>query len=625
MNNTIPPIIAELDAMGVRFTRCTWHGKQPVDKGWQRRGKGKRAAAEHLAVGKNIGALCGTGHNEKVYVVDLDKLAAERMAEIPQLAATRKILRDNAPDRAKFMFKTAGYLPASRKDHDAGIEILGEKSNAVVLGTHASGAPIYVTDEPILELSAAECDAIWARCGARNVTTATEAASLDSTSTSAVDLLNAAIIAGVPGRRNTTGFELAQRLRDAGYSTIAARAVMLDYQVAVQHTGNHEYTEREALASLHSAYRRKPKAKARSSSRKPVHDVLDDLKRRVVSGDINLPANMERTFLAALDTMHAAQSLDDVHMPTGEISDRASMPRPTVWRHMRTLVEMKLLKLVARGNWTEATVYSLGDVALDRMKHSLEHPANMPPRGVSFCPSDELLLAYQSLDRLPLTETGARIDVRLAANEEQTTWSFGASAYRLLAHLMVSPAEDVDDLAKRARVSVKTARRKLASLIAAGIVVDADELRLADDWQQRINDIAPALVTFGRREIRAVHYARQRIAIHEHMLALYDSRPLRRRAELADLAEDALRQARTDLEHWTPFVRETNLQRIEWAREHLDMSPDAVPPCSLNANMVRPNRVRQPVMARGRKLIPNGDLSAREQAACNHAWGGVSA
>jgi len=56
-----------------------------------------------------------------------------------------------------------------------------------------------------------------------------------------------------PGRRNETGYWLACRLREAGVSFAEAEAVLRDYAAQVA-AGEHPYLEREALASLHSAY-----------------------------------------------------------------------------------------------------------------------------------------------------------------------------------------------------------------------------------------------------------------------------------------------------------------------------------------------------------------------------------
>ncbi len=56
-----------------------------------------------------------------------------------------------------------------------------------------------------------------------------------------------------PGNRNVTGYWLACRLRDAGVSLTEAETIMTRYAVQVA-AGDHPYHEREALASLRSAY-----------------------------------------------------------------------------------------------------------------------------------------------------------------------------------------------------------------------------------------------------------------------------------------------------------------------------------------------------------------------------------
>jgi hypothetical protein len=56
-----------------------------------------------------------------------------------------------------------------------------------------------------------------------------------------------------PGTRNRTGYWLACRLREAGVGREAAEAIVLRYAAQVA-AGDHPYQEREALASLRSAY-----------------------------------------------------------------------------------------------------------------------------------------------------------------------------------------------------------------------------------------------------------------------------------------------------------------------------------------------------------------------------------
>lgn len=56
-----------------------------------------------------------------------------------------------------------------------------------------------------------------------------------------------------PGTRNSTGYWLACRLREAGLSVPEAEAILLRYAAQVA-AGDHPYTAREALASVRSAY-----------------------------------------------------------------------------------------------------------------------------------------------------------------------------------------------------------------------------------------------------------------------------------------------------------------------------------------------------------------------------------
>jgi len=66
------------------------------------------------------------------------------------------------------------------------------------------------------------------------------------------------------GNRNQIGFHLACQLRDDGLSEAQAEEIMLSYVDQVG-PGKTSYTAKEALASLQSAYRRVPRAKARRS------------------------------------------------------------------------------------------------------------------------------------------------------------------------------------------------------------------------------------------------------------------------------------------------------------------------------------------------------------------------
>ena len=71
-------------------------------------------------------------------------------------------------------------------------------------------------------------------------------------------LLKRALRRAEPGNRNDVGFWLACQLRDAGLSMEEAEAHMLEYASKVPQ-GKEPYTEREALASLRSAYGEPPR------------------------------------------------------------------------------------------------------------------------------------------------------------------------------------------------------------------------------------------------------------------------------------------------------------------------------------------------------------------------------
>lgn len=74
--------------------------------------------------------------------------------------------------------------------------------------------------------------------------------------------LSEAIKQAREGNRNQVGFHLACQLRDDGLSIIQAEQIMLAYadQVAA---GKTSYTEKEALTSLRSAYKRPPRDRAK--------------------------------------------------------------------------------------------------------------------------------------------------------------------------------------------------------------------------------------------------------------------------------------------------------------------------------------------------------------------------
>ncbi len=90
-------------------------------------------------------------------------------------------------------------------------------------------------------------------------------------------LLHAALKRVAPGSlrgRNYFGFWLSLMLRDEGYSHDEAVPVLKAYAASVPQVG-HPYTERQALASLRSAYLRGPRERLGAASTAPQHPPCD--------------------------------------------------------------------------------------------------------------------------------------------------------------------------------------------------------------------------------------------------------------------------------------------------------------------------------------------------------------
>lgn len=72
-------------------------------------------------------------------------------------------------------------------------------------------------------------------------------------------LVGRALEGAAPGNRNDTGVWLACQLRDNGYSADAALVALLDFGRRVP-PGSHPYTDRQAVGTVKSVYRRRPRA-----------------------------------------------------------------------------------------------------------------------------------------------------------------------------------------------------------------------------------------------------------------------------------------------------------------------------------------------------------------------------
>lgn len=158
MNYTTPRLSELLAAHNAGYVLVEAGGKRPIQRNWQRSPVPLAAAWRHAADGGNIGLLGGTGN---LVILDADRDAERVEDALPSLRSTLKIFRRNAPDRAKWIVRVAGALPASRKA--AELEILGAGRQAVIVGRHDSGALIEHTGTAIVDLTPAELESLWER------------------------------------------------------------------------------------------------------------------------------------------------------------------------------------------------------------------------------------------------------------------------------------------------------------------------------------------------------------------------------------------------------------------------------------------------------------------------------
>ena len=95
-------VVRILAARGAGFVLIS-AGKKPQDKGWQRHPVDEAAALAHLARGLNVGLATGAGSPLRLYAFDMDR-DAMRGYDCDALEGSLTIARENAPDKAKFIF-----------------------------------------------------------------------------------------------------------------------------------------------------------------------------------------------------------------------------------------------------------------------------------------------------------------------------------------------------------------------------------------------------------------------------------------------------------------------------------------------------------------------------------------
>lgn len=169
LNSNTPDDLLWLHDRGVHFALPIGRSKNKLEDDWNNKPHPLIEAFEHTAHGGNVSILTGK-HSANVVALDRDVNFKETCQLIGKYAQTAKIVRDNAPERGKFLYRivggeippTASWKPAGVKSPEA--EFLGDNGqrHALCAGSFDNGNYALVDKEyDILEITPDELDAIW--------------------------------------------------------------------------------------------------------------------------------------------------------------------------------------------------------------------------------------------------------------------------------------------------------------------------------------------------------------------------------------------------------------------------------------------------------------------------------
>lgn len=150
---------------GATFTLPAKGKKYVASDGWKNDPKSYEEAITWANKGNNVALFTGS-NSAGIVALDIDHSAPEKIALLGDFANTAKVIRSNAPDRAKLLYKVSGQLPPkTRWNSDGGehphIEMLCN-SQACIYGM-AEGGFYHLVDESygIKEVTPNDLNSIW--------------------------------------------------------------------------------------------------------------------------------------------------------------------------------------------------------------------------------------------------------------------------------------------------------------------------------------------------------------------------------------------------------------------------------------------------------------------------------
>ena len=439
------------------------------------------------------------------------------------------------------------------------------------------------------------------------------------------ELLDKALREGVPGNRHHAGFDLACNLRDSGVEQLAAKEVMLLYQTTVSDTGDHPYTEQEALATLIGVY-------AKSINRQPaiytnhttgetfsVEDALRAVENAAVHGQLltGRTKHQDRKVLfGAIDIMRKAHSVE-VALSVRSVMEHCNLSRGTVANALHRLSDQGILVRTQKSNRLRASVYRLGDIVLCVDGFVIAHGWTSPKEGENGggtpfqrCPTvrdDEIVSNYASLNQEDAFVYGAKVIGEMSTSDDlaHINLTYGPVCQSIIAHLIDKSGVTIKELSEMAGCHYGTARRKVKILENAGIIEVSEEWRskivvLSDEWYERLQQETIRLNTYGHRALIAERNAQQRIRQHEYFL---DHLPENEaHSENREISERTVNNAVEDLGQAKVEIDAYNQHRKNCASLFEIENPDLIPHISLRGNQTKEpsNEIR----VNGRVIVP---------------------
>ena len=374
-------------------------------------------------------------------------------------------------------------------------------------------------------------------------------------------ILNEAIKRATPGARNDTGFWLACRLRDLHVTAEDAHPILRTFQMSVENAGDHPYTPDEANHSLRSAYSRSPRRQTDPATQRQI-DLFEwwawygRLGNK--QGDIHPSVKL---IMGICDIMADTGSTQQISLPVRRFWAVCGIKKDAARRYLIALRDAGVLILERKSRQRRATLYSLNVDMLDAMSKETQ-PDAYHTGSESFTVAQSAW--FKELQTMPHFQPRAKIDLRLwpsgwgevpqeilgpaaqrmiavlahvaeeadkaqiLASEgrcrSETDASRGRGTYCVSVSLLHLPLNSLKQWYSLSSVSKRKGVHLFRTLQRLGIVswewgdtVNAKVPYLTDDWYERLQEIAPALTTFGHDALITDQYERQRSAHHRFM------------------------------------------------------------------------------------------------------------